>query len=149
MFMWRAGRGFNERSTNPSGDCTSSPRWGVTTVPPLAIVAYATASWSGVTCTSPCPTARLSLSPIDQGRLVPSAIPHPPAGRLGLRRQPGCSTELVFTPLVYLNGPVALSHSASTWLRCARQFASGSVPGFSAGRSIPVLRPIPYWCAQC
>ena len=40
------------------------------------------------TCTSPWPTARLTLSPIDHGRLVPSAIPQPPGEclRLALER---------------------------------------------------------------
>ena len=53
MFMWRAGAGWILSSTALTADSTSSPMWGRTIVPPLVIAAYATASCSAVTCTSP------------------------------------------------------------------------------------------------
>ena len=68
MLMWRAGGGSMFWSTlSPMWFSTWSPMWGRTIVPPFSIAAYATASCNGVTSTSPCPTARLTLSPTVHG----------------------------------------------------------------------------------
>ena len=103
-------------------------------VPSLAIAEYATASWSGVTWTSPWPTARFSLSPADHGRFVPSASPQPPGGCFG------CGASLSFrdvAPLVYLKGRTRCR--TGTRAVAPRPPAGvGRVPARSPPRSIPV-----------
>ena len=42
---------------------TASPTCGRTTLPPLMSAEYATASWSGLTCSAPWPIARLIVWP--------------------------------------------------------------------------------------
>ena len=45
------------------GETSASPTRGLYSVPPLASAAYAWASWSGVTITSPWPMAAITASP--------------------------------------------------------------------------------------